>query len=72
MIPKLRFPEFSDSMKYSTVKSLSEKLNVGFVGTCEPYFTSEKEGVLLLRTGNIKGVKIDLALLGIHLALAQP
>jgi type I restriction enzyme, S subunit len=61
MIPKLRFPEFSDSMKYSTVKSLSEKLNVGFVGTCEPYFTSEKEGVLLLRTGNIKGVKIDLA-----------
>ncbi|MBK9543153.1 MAG: hypothetical protein IPO49_12740 [Bacteroidetes bacterium] len=39
---------------------MASKLNVGFVGTCEPFYTSSEEGVLLVRTGNLKGVKILL------------
>jgi len=32
---------------------LCSKLNVGFVGICEPYFTDEANGILLIRTGNL-------------------
>ncbi len=31
------------------------KLNVGFVGVCEPFFVEEIRGVLLIRTGNLSG-----------------
>jgi type I restriction enzyme, S subunit len=36
------------------------KIVVGFVGICEPFYTSEGQGVLLIRTGNLKGNKLVL------------
>ncbi|NBW35877.1 MAG: restriction endonuclease subunit S [Cytophagia bacterium] len=59
-VPKLRFKEFSETWKTKYVNDIASKLNVGFVGTCEPFYTSKEEGVLLVRTGNLKGVKIIL------------
>lgn len=60
LAPKLRFKGFEGNWKTKCVIDLASKLNVGFVGTCEPFYTSSEEGVLLVRTGNLKGVKILL------------
>ena len=60
LVNKLRFKEFEGNWKTKCVIDLASKLNVGFVGTCEPFYTSSEEGVLLVRTGNLKGVKILL------------
>ncbi len=60
LVPKLRFQDFDDEWKYKTVNSFASKLKVGFVGTCEPYYTNSVDGVLLVRTGNLKGVNIEL------------
>lgn len=40
---------------------LCSKLCVGFVGTCEPYYTSAYNGVKMLRTGDIKDSYVDLS-----------
>ena len=42
------------------LKDCCEKLNVSFVGTCEPFYTRENSGVLMLRTGNLQGDQIVL------------
>lgn len=42
------------------LESLCSKLNVGFVGVCEPYFTDEVNGILLIRTGNLQGNNLIL------------
>jgi len=60
LTPKLRFPEFENDWKKSIINTIASKLNVGFVGACEPYYTNKSEGVLLIRTGNLKGVNIVL------------
>lgn len=36
------------------LKNYCTRLNVGFVGTCEPFYTSETKGIMLIRTGNLK------------------
>ena len=59
-IPKLRFPGFDGAWETKSVYELASKLNVGFVGTCEPFYTNSSEGILLVRTGNLKGVNIVL------------
>ncbi|AKB46757.1 Type I restriction-modification system, specificity subunit S [Methanosarcina sp. Kolksee] len=41
----------------ATLSQHCSKLNVGFVGVCEPYYTSESNGVMLIRTGNLYGQK---------------
>lgn len=43
------------------LESLCSKLCVGFVGTCEPYYTSAYNGVRMLRTGDIKESYVDLS-----------
>lgn len=43
------------------LESLCSKLCVGFVGTCEPYYTSVYNGVRMLRTGDIKESYVDLS-----------
>ena len=48
------------SWKVDTITSVSKKINVGFVGTCEKFYTDRTNGVLMIRTGNIKEGKIDL------------
>jgi type I restriction enzyme S subunit len=60
MVPKLRFREFEGDWMEGRVSELSSKLKVGFVGTCEPFYTNSEDGVLLVRTGNLKGVNIVL------------
>ena len=35
------------------LNNLCSKISVGFVGTCEPYYCSQDEGVPMLRTGNL-------------------
>ena len=60
LVPKLRFREFDNQWFSQRVNDIAAKLKVGFVGTCEPYFTTPDNGVLLVRTGNLKGVDIVL------------
>ncbi|WP_299135198.1 restriction endonuclease subunit S [uncultured Tenacibaculum sp.] len=60
LIPELRFPEFDDLWSFDIVNNRAKKLKVGFVGTCEPFYTDKESGVLLIRTGNLKGVDIVL------------
>jgi len=33
--------------------NVCEKISVGFVGVCEPYYTEKQEGIPMLRTGNL-------------------
>jgi type I restriction enzyme S subunit len=43
------------------LKECCSRLTVGFVGTCEPFYTRATDGVLLLRTGNLQGDRIALS-----------
>ena len=59
---KSRFVEFFESCELSdetTIEAITEQVKVGFVGTCEKYYT-DKSGVPMLRTGNITEKGIDL------------
>ena len=48
------------SWKKRTLQSVCIKLVVGYVGTCESYYTEKtSDSVMMLRTGNIKGSNID-------------
>ena len=45
------------------VKRLGEvclKINVGFVGVCEPFYTTSNYGILMIRTGNLDDSKLVL------------
>lgn len=35
------------------LKCICKSINVGFVGVCEPFYTDKKDGVPLIRTGNL-------------------
>ena len=59
---KARFVELMDSVELSeetTVEKITEIVKVGFVGTCEKFYTDES-GIPMLRTGNITDKGIDL------------
>lgn len=59
---KARFVELMDAAELSeetTVESITERVKVGFVGTCERFYTDES-GIPMLRTGNITEKGIDL------------
>lgn len=49
-----------EEWKVNQLKHCCQKLNVSFVGTCEPFYTTSASGVLMLRTGNLQGDKIVL------------
>ena len=58
---KSRFIELMDSAELSeevTVEQITEQVKVGFVGTCEKYYT-DASGIPMLRTGNITDHGID-------------
>lgn len=60
---KARFVELYKKTELSeetTIENITERVKVGFVGTCEKYYTDET-GVPMLRTGNItdKGIVLD-------------
>ena len=59
---KSRFIEMMGSSELSgdlTVEQITERVKVGFVGTCEKYYTDEI-GIPMLRTGNITDHGIDM------------
>ena len=60
---KARFVELmekSDLGGETTIESITKRVKVGFVGTCEKYYTDES-GIPMLRTGNITEKGIDLS-----------
>ena len=59
---KARFVEMfgdSDSRPKQKIKDITKRVKVGFVGTCEKYYTSNSE-IPMLRTTNITAHGIDL------------
>jgi len=48
-----------ENWNFDVLKQVSEKLVVGFVGTCDPFYT-DKTGIPMLRTTNVKEGKLDL------------
>ena len=52
-------PEEQAVMKEYELSQLCTKLVVGFVGTCEEFYTNGSSGVMMIRTGDIKGSYID-------------
>lgn len=59
---KARFVEIMQSVPLSkklTIEEITERVKVGFVGTCEKYYT-DTDGVPMLRTGNITDHGITL------------
>lgn len=44
-----------------TLKEVAQKINVGFVGVCEPFYTSISNGILMIRTGNLEGTRLSIA-----------
>ncbi|MDY2599877.1 MAG: restriction endonuclease subunit S [Lachnospiraceae bacterium] len=60
---KARFVEMMESTELSdetSIENITERVKVGFVGTCEKFYTDEL-GVPMLRTGNITENGIDLS-----------
>ena len=49
-----------ENWKVRKLKECCSRITVGFVGTCEPFYTRESDGVLLLRTGNLQDDGIEL------------
>ncbi|WP_028856103.1 restriction endonuclease subunit S [Psychrilyobacter atlanticus] len=56
--PKLRFKEFNGDWESKNLSEVCSKLNVGFVGTCEKFYTTSSKGVKLIRTGNLVNGKV--------------
>ncbi len=62
---KARFVEIIEKSELgdeTTVEAVTERVKVGFVGTCEKYYTDES-GIPMLRTSNITEKGIDLSAL---------
>ena len=60
---KSQFVELMDSVELSeetTIEQITERVKVGFVGTCEKYYT-DNSGIPMLRTGNITDRGIDMS-----------
>ena len=60
---KARFVELMASAELSeemTVEQITERVKVGFVGSCEKYYT-DASGIPMLRTGNITDHGIDMS-----------
>jgi type I restriction enzyme S subunit len=60
---KARFVELYNNSSLgeeTTIESITKRVKVGFVGTCEKYYT-DNSGIPMLRTGNITNNGIDLS-----------
>ena len=55
--PEVRFPGFTYPWEQRKLYEVAEKICVGFVGTCEKYYTDES-GIPMYRTGNLNGLKL--------------
>ena len=57
-IPEIRFKGFTDPWEQRKLNEVAEKICVGFVGTCEKFYTDES-GVPMYRTGNLNGLSLN-------------
>ena len=57
-VPDIRFPGFTGDWEQRKLCEVSEKICVGFVGTCEKYYT-DASGIPMYRTGNLNGLKLN-------------
>ncbi len=56
--PKIRFEGYSEDWEQRKLGNTSKKVCVGFVGTCEKYYTDET-GIPMYRTGNLNGLSLN-------------
>lgn len=56
--PKIRFKGYTEDWEQRKLGDISEKVCVGFVGTCEKYYTDET-GIPMYRTGNLNGLSLN-------------
>ena len=56
--PSIRFKGFTDPWEQRKLNEVAEKICVGFVGTCEKFYTDES-GVPMYRTGNLNGLSLN-------------
>lgn len=56
--PKIRFKGYTDEWEQRKLGDVSEKVCVGFVGTCEKFYTDET-GIPMYRTGNLNGLSLN-------------
>lgn len=62
LLVKARFVEVMENSQLgdkTTIENITQKVKVGFVGTCEQYYTDET-GIPMIRTGNITEHGIDM------------
>lgn len=57
-VPEIRFSGFTGDWEQRKLGDTSEKVCVGFVGTCEKYYTDET-GIPMYRTGNLNGLSLN-------------
>ena len=58
VIPEIRLKGFTEDWEQCKLSEVSEKICVGFVGTCEKYYT-DSSGIPMYRTGNLNGLKLN-------------
>lgn len=56
--PNVRFKGFTEDWEQRKLNEVAEKICVGFVGTCEKFYTDES-GVPMYRTGNLNGLSLN-------------
>ena len=56
--PSIRFKGFTDAWEQRKLLDMSERICVGFVGTCEQYYT-DSTGIPMYRTGNLNGLYLN-------------
>ena len=57
-VPEIRFDGFTYDWEQRELNEVAEKICVGFVGTCEKFYTDES-GIPMYRTGNLNGLSLN-------------
>ena len=57
-VPEIRFDGFTYDWEQRKLNEVAEKIFVGFVGTCEKFYTDES-GIPMYRTGNLNGLSLN-------------
>lgn len=58
-VPRIRFKGFTGDWEQHKLSDLVEKICVGFVGTCEKYYTNAADGIPMYRTGDLSGFTLN-------------
>lgn len=58
-VPRIRFKGFTGDWEQHKLSDLVEKICVGFVGTCEKYYTNVADGIPMYRTGDLSGFALN-------------